>query len=191
MLPYAHKPADLEAHFVRFEIRVAFRLQLLELLCTTSDPIDDGGQHTQFANARYANSLVVAMDLEGNHWRAPLGSLCSVTMPSNCNRGGGSPRLAAGRAKSPSEGAPMTQTTTRQITEQEFRAASDAFQGELVPLLAKQRTALGGELGVVHALIELLDSFCKATFDVAPEARPFVLQQLADLALYLAAPCSA
>jgi hypothetical protein len=80
MLPLAHKPADLETHFVRFGIRVALRLQLLELLCTTGDPIDDGGQHTELPDARYADSPVVAMDLEGNQRRHRLGSLCSVTM---------------------------------------------------------------------------------------------------------------
>jgi hypothetical protein len=74
----------------------------------------------------------------------------------------------------------------RPLTPDEFRRAAEAFGADVLPLLAKHRTALGGELGVAHALIELLGSFCKATFDVAPQAKPFVLQQLADCALYLA-----
>jgi hypothetical protein len=74
---------------------------------------------------------------------------------------------------------------TRPITVDEFRAASDASQPAAAQLLTKHRTPLGGDLGVIHALTELLGSLCKATIDLAPQAKPSIGAQLQQLLLYV------
>jgi hypothetical protein len=79
----------------------------------------------------------------------------------------------------------MPDTLKRPMTPDEFRAASDAFLADITPLLERHRVPLGGEGGLIHALVEVLGSLCHATLDVAPQGKPFVLRQLDDLRLYV------
>ena len=69
-----------------------------------------------------------------------------------------------------------------------FRAASTAAQDELLAVLRRHDETLGGPLGQVHTLIELLGSVCKAVLDAAPPARPHIYLQLMDLAKHVAPP---
>lgn len=48
----------------------------------------------------------------------------------------------------------MPDTLKRPMTPGESRAASDGLHAELTPLLVRHRHALGGELGVIHALLD-------------------------------------
>jgi hypothetical protein len=72
-----------------------------------------------------------------------------------------------------------------------FRAAEAAFEHELRALLQQHRAALGGELGVVHALVEVLGGFCAGVFQelgTTPDgaaARRQVAEQISALVLYL------
>jgi hypothetical protein len=74
---------------------------------------------------------------------------------------------------------------TRPITVDEFQRACEALHAHVLPLLARYWPALGGEVGVIHALVELLGSLCKATIDLAPKAKPSIVAQLQQLLLYV------
>ena len=67
-----------------------------------------------------------------------------------------------------------------------FRAAEAAFETDLVVCIRRHLTALGGELGVIHALVETLGSVCVAVVRETPMAQRHVDQQIGDLALFVA-----
>jgi len=52
---------------------------------------------------------------------------------------------------------------TRALTPHEFRLAANAFRQDLEPLLSRHLRPLGGALGQIHAVIEVLGSLCKGT----------------------------
>jgi len=67
-----------------------------------------------------------------------------------------------------------------------FREAAAACEHELLMVLRRHADALGGPMGQVDALTELLGSVCVAVLETAPLARPGIEQRIMELALYVA-----
>lgn len=72
-----------------------------------------------------------------------------------------------------------------------FRDAEATFEHDLLRLLDRHRAALGGQLGVVHALLETSGALCNGLLTdlgASPEgevARRHLHQQITALALYV------
>ena len=81
---------------------------------------------------------------------------------------------------------------TNTISPAAFRAAEERCQHELLALLARHRDALGGDLGVIHAVSETLGDLAVATLTAAgpsearDRARRHVHQWIAHVQTYVA-----
>ena len=73
---------------------------------------------------------------------------------------------------------------TRPITLEELRRASDACCAEIVSVLTRHRPVLG-ELGNIHVLIDVAGSLSKATIDLAPQAKPLIVEKVTQLLVYV------